>query len=118
MTKNEFSAGLIAITVGVALMIGGLLFSLVIMMGPKAPKAMLIPGMAQVALGLVVVVGGILLWRGQVWAKYVLVFAGMAFVVNIGIFVAMAILDVRSKFDRHKPVSWSNEVDQIDIGLV
>jgi hypothetical protein len=78
-------------TVGVALMMGGLMFSSVILMGPKSPRAMLIPGIGQIVLGLVVVVGGVLLWRGITWAKYLLVAVGLAFVVHIGIFVAMAI---------------------------
>jgi hypothetical protein len=117
MTKKEFTAGLIAITVGVALMMGGSMFSLVIVMGPKSPKAMLIPGIAQVGLGLFVVVGGILLWRGHAWAKYLLVVVGMGLVVNIGIFGAMAILHVSSNLDRHKPVSWSKEVCRIAISL-
>ncbi|MDB5345335.1 MAG: hypothetical protein JWP89_3712 [Schlesneria sp.] len=117
MTKKEFTAGLIAMTVGVALMMGGSMFSLVIVMGPKSPRAMLIPGIGQVVLGLFVVVGGILLWRGHGWAKYLLVVVGMGFAVNIGIFVGMAIMHISLDLDRHKPVSWSKEVCRIAIGL-
>jgi hypothetical protein len=94
-------------------MMGGSLFSLVIGMGPKSPKALLIPGIGQVVLGLFVVVGGILLWRGHAWAKYLLIVVGIGLAVNIGIFAGMTIMDVSSKFDRHKPVSSSKDVCRV-----
>lgn len=117
MTKNEVNTVIITIAIGVALMMGGSMFSLVMLMGPKSPKAMLIPGIGQVVIGLLVVVGGILLWRGQAWAKYLLVVLGIGLVVNTVIFGAMGFLHLPSNVDRHKPVSWSKEVDRIAVGL-
>lgn len=107
MTKSTFQyiAGPISIVVGLMLMMGGAMLSLVTVIS-KFPRVFLVPGIGQVVLGLACVAGGILLWRGSAFAKYVLILVGIGVVINTIVYLWMGISESRSHHNRRQQAPW------------
>jgi hypothetical protein len=114
MTKSEFSAGLIAMTVDVALMMGGSKLSLVTVIS-KFPRMFLIPGVGQIVLGLACVAGDILLCRRNTVAKYVLLLVGTGVVINTIVYLWMGISESRSRHNGHQQTAWPTSAVESEI---
>lgn len=106
MTKGNLKdiIGPLATIVGVMLVVGGLMFTLVTAISSKLPQVLLFPGVGQVVLGLICVVGGLLLWRGHTMGKYLLVFTAVGVITDIIVILSLVISAISSNGDQRKVV--------------
>jgi hypothetical protein len=80
--------GMVAIIVSPMLVMGALMFLLVTLLA-NVPRIILIPPLVQIALGFLTAAAGFFLRRGYERAGWILVFIGIALVVNM---VAVVVL--------------------------
>lgn len=75
--------GIVALAIGILLVLGGLMFLLVTQMIPDAPPMLPVPALIQIGLGITGAIAGLLMWRGNAAAKFILAFVGVGVVANI-----------------------------------
>lgn len=81
--------GLIAIVIGVLLVMGGLMFGLVTALASDHPRAISIPALVQIVLGVLGSTAGFLLRRGHARAKFILVLVAIGVIANLVVLVSV-----------------------------